>query len=621
MPPLINWILRLGPTNPIAMRLVSSGSRQTRHLLIRSAYLAALILVLLWVLWLSTLAGSLSYKQLAAAGATSFARIAYLQIGLICLLSPVFMAGAIAQEANPKTWDILLTTPLSPTQIVLGNLLGRLFFVLALLAASLPLFALTQYFGGVPGRSIFISSLIAACAALLVGSIAIWLSISRVVGKRAVFAFYISVVTYLAITFAIDRWLISSGRGVGPTGQGVTWMTAINPFLTLHALLNPSSYVRAEPGTLSGLSSWFLGKPITTWCTGSILLSVIMMVFAAATVRLGGVAGIGAGNSGIPFYRRLLHLGAKGAEHRPPRSVWHNPIAWREAAARNSSFGRIIARWTFIGLGGVLGLGIVASYHIGKLTISEYRLALLATVVAEVLITTLVAINMSATAVSREREDGTLDLLLTTPITPKQYLAGKMRGLIAYLLPLAAVPIATLSIAGLHVLAGGLGGSASVTIAEKIGARSIEVPIILPEAGLILALTIVPFLAFCCVIGLQWSLRSKGTIGSVIASVSIVGAISVVVGLCSWQAGSQMTVIGPILTSMSPAAVIFAAVDPVHAMLATINNTTGGLGTARLALAAGAVVAGLIYLLIVHLTQMSMVRGFDMTVRKLAGQS
>ena len=33
--------------------------------------------------------------------------------------------------------------------------------MLALLGASLPLFALTQYFGGVPGRSIFASYLIA----------------------------------------------------------------------------------------------------------------------------------------------------------------------------------------------------------------------------------------------------------------------------------------------------------------------------------------------------------------------------------------------------------------------------------------------------------------------------
>src|SRR5678816_1338932 len=133
MPIILRWFLRLGVTNPITVRLVQNGSRRVRHLYIRAGYLAVLILVLLWLLLTQSSSGSLSYRELAQAGATSFAWVAYLQIGLICILAPVFMAGAIAQEASPRTWEVLLTTPLSALQIVLGNLFGRLFFILALL--------------------------------------------------------------------------------------------------------------------------------------------------------------------------------------------------------------------------------------------------------------------------------------------------------------------------------------------------------------------------------------------------------------------------------------------------------------------------------------------------------
>ncbi|MEM9560407.1 MAG: ABC transporter permease subunit, partial [Planctomycetota bacterium] len=182
MPVALRWLLRLVPMNPITVRLVQNASRRRKHLYVRSIYVAALVLVLLWVLVAGTSGSDLGYRELAAAGSSAFVAIAYLQIGLICVLAPVFMAGAIAQESDPKTWDILLTTPMSQAQIVLGNLFGRLFFVLALLLASLPLFALTQYFGGVPGRSIFASYLVAACAALLVGAIAIALSVSRLAG-------------------------------------------------------------------------------------------------------------------------------------------------------------------------------------------------------------------------------------------------------------------------------------------------------------------------------------------------------------------------------------------------------------------------------------------------------
>ena len=57
--------------------------------------------------------GNVNTRALAAAAAFSFGKASYFQVGLICLLAPVFMAGAIAQEANPRTWDILLTTPMS----------------------------------------------------------------------------------------------------------------------------------------------------------------------------------------------------------------------------------------------------------------------------------------------------------------------------------------------------------------------------------------------------------------------------------------------------------------------------------------------------------------------------
>jgi ABC-type transport system involved in multi-copper enzyme maturation permease subunit len=622
MPPLLRWFLRLGPTNPIAVRLVQNGSRRARHLYIRSGYLAALIIVLLWTLLLAAGGGSMSYRDLAQKGAQSFEWVAYLQIGLICILAPVFMAGAIAQEANPRTWEVLLTTPLGALEIVLGNLLGRLFFILALLFSSLPLFAITQYFGGVPGGSIFASYAIAGCAALLVGSIAIALSVSRLVGKRAVFAFYVGVVSYLAVTIGVDYWLRTvGGRGAGPKGAGVTWMTAINPFLALRSLLNPSGYPTAEPtpNSTALLSTWFLQHPIATWCVGCLLISAALVIASTFTVRLGGLSTLVGreSESAVPWYRKLFGLGAKGAEHRPPRAVWNNPIAWREAAARNATLGRMISRWAFIALGGLWGLGLIALYFGGSMTAGEFQLALLTTVLAELAVTALVAVNMAATAISREREDGTLDLLLTTPITPGNYLSGKLRGLIAYLLPLLAVPIGTLAAAGIYTLIGELNGDKSVIVSATITTPPTPAPMVLPEAGLVAALVAIPFIAFCAIIGLQWSLKSKGTLGSVVGTVGVAGAISGIIGLCGWNAGSSVPMVGPILSAMSPASVAYALIHPVDAMTQTVESAQ--LSGARIALLVGAAIAAAVYAGVVYALHASMVKNFDMTVRRLAG--
>jgi ABC-type transport system involved in multi-copper enzyme maturation permease subunit len=618
MPVFLRWFLRLGPTNPIAVRLVQNGSRRTKHMYVRAAYLAVLIATLLWLLLRGT-GSALSYRELAMAASGAFEAISYLQIFLICVLAPVFMAGAIAQESSPRTWEVLLTTPMTAVQIVLGNLFGRLFFVVALLAASLPLFALTQYFGGVPGSSIFLSYLIAACAALLVGAIAIALAVSRVAGKRAVFVFYVAVVSYLALTIALDAFLRQS-RG----SPGVTVVTALNPFLTLRALLNPSTYPKAPEGSQVGIAAWLLESPVRTWCVGSSLLSVVFMLGSTLTVRAGGLQTLAAGSGRVPWYRKIFGFGAAGAEHRAPRSVWHNPIAWREGAARNATLGKTIARWSFVGMGGVFGAVLVVIYHAGNLTHSSFQLAIAATVGAELAVITLVAINTAGTAISREREDGTLDLLLTTPITASAYLWGKLRGLIAYLLPLLAVPLGTLFIAGLYVMTGGMGREGGVEVPwaaatpNPAGAPVPTLPVLIPESGLFAPLAVIPFVAFCVMVGLNWSLRMKGTIGSVVATVGVVGAIAGVVGLCGWQAGRGIPVVGPAVAALSPASLLAAVIDPSDALGDTVSRH--GLTTARISLAVGCAVAGIVWAAVCYGIHSNMVRTFDMTVRKLAGQ-
>jgi ABC-type transport system involved in multi-copper enzyme maturation permease subunit len=620
MPALLRYLLRFGPLNPIALRLVQGGSRRARHMYIRSVYLGAMILALLWLLLLGSESGAADYRALAAAGANSFAIIAYLQIGLICVLAPVFMAGAIAQEASPRTWEVLLTTPLSPGQIVMGNLGGRLFFILALLLCSLPLFALTQYFGGVPGRSILASYLIAACAATLVGSIAIALSCSRVVGRRAVFAFYVTVVSYLALTIGIDRWLVNAGLGAGPAGRGVTPMTALNPFLALNAMLQPTNYPRADAAdpTLPAVARFMLGTPVRAWCLGSLVLSAVMVLASIVTVRAGGLATIARGRSAVPLHRRIFGLGAKGEQHRAPRQVWSNPVAWREAAARNSTAGRILARWSFILLGGLWGVGLVVAYHRGGMTADSYRLALATTVLGELAITALVAINMSATAISREREDGTLDLLLTTPLTAGAYLNGKLRGLVAYLLPLIMVPVGTVGVAG---LAAGLGDALewkTATVIESLGNAGIQTPVVLPEALPMAAAVSVAFIAFCVMIGLQWSLKSKGTLASVVGAVGVVALIAGTMGLCGFLAGSDVPVVGPALAALTPASAVRAMVDPRAGFIGTLANGDTLLA-ARVAFAIGTVLTAGIYTGAVYAVHTQMVRTFDFTVRKLAG--
>src|SRR5689334_15185573 len=198
-----DYLWRLIPANPILLRVVEAGGKRRRDLFVRCGYLALLILVVIVAL-VGGSAGTTNLSELAKVSASLFQRLSYLQLGLVALLSPIFTAGAITQEKDSQTYDILLATPLTNGQIVLGSLLSRVFFVVALLVSGVPIFSITQVFGGVAIRSIAMSFLIAAATAFVTGALAMAIAVFKVGTRRTIFSFYLFIVLYLVGLYLLD---------------------------------------------------------------------------------------------------------------------------------------------------------------------------------------------------------------------------------------------------------------------------------------------------------------------------------------------------------------------------------------------------------------------------------
>lgn len=608
MPPVLNWLSNLLPTNPIAVRIVSGGSKRSRHLLLRSGYLAIMISILL----IGLLGGDSTMKQLAMRGASAFSVVSFGQVALICILTPIFMAGAIVQEASPRTWDILLTTPLSNLQIVLGNLFGRLFFVLALLFSTFPLFVLTQLFGGVPGESIFTSYAIAASSALVVATTAVTLSVTRSAGKRAVFVFYAAVVMYLFVTYAADAYLRTKVPiGVGTLTTQTTILTAFNPFLALESALNSTTYVpyTASSAPFTPLAPLYTA-PATSFCVISVTVSVVMMLWSTLRLRVIGTRG-----PRVVWWRALLGTGAGAKGTRESKRVGANPIAWRENMLRSQSIGGMFGRWAFLALGACMGIVLCGVHHQGAISSAELRLALLGIVGAEIVVILLTAVSLSATAVSREREDGTLDILLTTPIQPGPYLAGKLRGIVQFLIPMLLVPFVTLGAVSIYVLFNGFGAAQGVTVQQTLGVNAVAAPVVLPEGALLVLFDLIAATSFAIMVGLQWSLRTKGTIGSVMAAIGVLGGLGLVLGLCAGALGTSVPYVGAAAAAASPLNMLYAAVDPVSAVRDSMEDQRA----ARVSLVIGTLVACVAYGVACYAMHSAMKKNFMMVVRRLAG--
>ena len=197
------WLWRLLPANPILVRVVLAGGRRVRHQWIRFNYLSILFVIMLIALLSTTGAGKGGLDDLARNSTRVFTIISLVQLGLISLLAPIFTAAAITQEKDSRTYNILLATPLSNAQIVLGSLCSRLFFVYMLLLSTLPIFCVTMIYGGVTLRQILISTGIAAATATFTGALAIAISVIKVGTRRTTFMFYLLIAAYLVALWAM----------------------------------------------------------------------------------------------------------------------------------------------------------------------------------------------------------------------------------------------------------------------------------------------------------------------------------------------------------------------------------------------------------------------------------
>ncbi|HEX7008941.1 MAG TPA: hypothetical protein VF184_03105, partial [Phycisphaeraceae bacterium] len=378
------------------------------------------------------------------------------------------------------------------------------------------------------------------------------------------------------------------------------------------------------------LVRFYLGRPFAAFASLSLLISAGLLVGSTLVLRR-----VGRGEAGwLRRFRRLLGLAvAEGGERRrKPREVWQNPIAWREAHTRGRVLSGLLARWGFAALALLAGVALVALYHFNRLPAvpgptgqplpahQVFHAALLVLLLLEVAVVVLVAIYMSAGSVSREREDGTLDLILATPMTPRYYIWGKLRGLVSFLTLLMAVPVFTVALASLYALVGyGLGWEKATFLHSAWGAGQARIThrplLMLPEAAVLVAVVLTPFVALCVAAGMTWSLRARSILGAVVPTVISMGLLTLVMSFCGLNAVQGVRIIGPIISAFSPVTSMVMIVDP----WAYVDGFAEDPALGRLSLVVGALIAAGGYSFIVYAMIQSMVRGFDHTVRRLSG--
>ncbi len=164
--------------NPVLVKELRGQMRGARAFLLMTAILMLLGFVAygLYRLALANIGNMDAQTAGPLIGQSVFNGLMFLALLVICAVAPALTANAISGEHERKTFDLLVSTPLSGVSILFGKLIVALSYVGLLLAAVTPFASVAFVFGGVTLDDLVRALLLLSGLALTFGVIGLFFS-------------------------------------------------------------------------------------------------------------------------------------------------------------------------------------------------------------------------------------------------------------------------------------------------------------------------------------------------------------------------------------------------------------------------------------------------------------
>jgi ABC-type transport system involved in multi-copper enzyme maturation permease subunit len=369
-------------------------TRRPRKYILRTLYGGVLLAAMASVL----LAGSLDRPRLAQ---ELFEAVATIQFFMISSLSIVLGTTGLGNERSRGTLGLLVLSKLTSFDIVAGAWLGRVVGLMALLACGLPFFVAIPVFGGVMLRQVLAVFLITACSTALAAALGTFFSL---VTRNLFLNIFLGAAALAALFWA---------------PPGAYPYENLFPLRTIEYVFTSTfpSFTDILPAALGALAA-------------SIVLLACAALLVPRAARAGSVPRLASFLDAVDakikvFLPHLYHKKKISHDYR-------NPITWREGKCSGVGRRRHLVKLVIAGC-----YVLVVLFLIVPLKLEAHRVL----ITIEALALMLLASFIGAVTISREKESGSMLLLLLTMLTPGRIIAGKVTAgtrVIAYML---VVPI------------------------------------------------------------------------------------------------------------------------------------------------------------------------------------
>jgi ABC-type transport system involved in multi-copper enzyme maturation permease subunit len=426
-------------TGPIFDKELRVSSRRRRNYVLRSAYVA-LLTVFLALVWIGAMgqSGSAVYRisRMAEAGKFIIVSMVWFQFCATQFLAVVLLSNSISDEVYHRTLGLLMTTPISSFQIVIGKLFSKLLQLILLMAISLPLLAIIRVMGGVPWNYVISSLCITLTTIIFIGSLSLFFSIFS---RRTYVVIIITILT-IGFVFALLPLLTAWIWHAMDLSRIILEKIPVLDRIMLEKIMatvifSPNFYctmffnsmMMVEPRAAAGMPAYLWPLNCVIMLAVSALLLFVSMIIVRK-VALRQATGQMDGFTGKRRSRRAAK--AAGSNQKQPfagiiRRVVGPPIIWKELRSPMFRHHRI-RTFIFVFIALILLSGTYYLCAIENMWDDEEMHATYAVIFLGVGM--LFTIVLPATSITTEIESRSWPVLLATPLDDKDILLGKFIG-------------------------------------------------------------------------------------------------------------------------------------------------------------------------------------------------
>jgi ABC-type transport system involved in multi-copper enzyme maturation permease subunit len=413
--------MRFSPGPVFAFESLTAMRRWQTYAL-RSAYVGLLLLGLA-LTW-----GPSDQTIHSLAEASMIVRVFYrtliaVQLAVVLLAAPAATASAVCVDKARGTLLHAFVTDLTDREIVLGKLGARLAPVLSLLACGLPVLAIGSFLGGIDLLAALGAELVTAGTAVVCCSVGLLASVWARKPHQALLLAYVLVGAWVAVAPLVHIFFLTGP----PATVAVVSMDLANPFFAAFA---PDLAAPIWPLGLREQVAFFLAS--------------LLIANGFVSVATGRLRPVVLAQASRPVRPKRPDAPARLVDYLPGPSLDGNAVLWREWHRKRPSrwTGRF---WTVYAVAStVASVYVLGGYYLWPGDSGIYRgIHVVAAHVNawQVAIGLLLLSVSAATTLAEERERGSLELIMNTPLSTPEIIWGKWWGTIAMVPRLGILPI------------------------------------------------------------------------------------------------------------------------------------------------------------------------------------